>query len=113
MVSDLDLHSGNVFEELDVVRFKAVCVLEAFGRFEIIFFLFVDGSHGVPAEHTFHLTFHQGGFRCFEGFILLTETQFEQGFHCEGFRVFGMSLQQFLGMFEAFFIVFGVVEFLK
>jgi hypothetical protein len=98
MVSDLDLHGGNVFEELNVVEFETVGVLKAFGRFKVIFFLFVDGSHGVPAEHAFHLTFHQGGFRCLESFILFTETQFEQGLHSDGFRVIRMSLQQFLGM---------------
>lgn len=31
MISDLNLHGSNIFQELNVIRFKSVSVLETFG----------------------------------------------------------------------------------
>lgn len=112
MVSDLDLHSCNIFQELNVIWLESICVLETFGRFEIISFLFINGSHRVPTKHTFHFAFHQTYFCCLKRFILFSQAKFKQRLHRDCFRMIRMSFQQLLCVFKSFFIVFRVMEFL-
>lgn len=58
MISDLDLHGSNILQELDIIRLKFISILEAFRRFKVISFLFVNCSHCVPTEHTFQFALH-------------------------------------------------------
>ena len=113
MVSDLDLHSCDVFQKLDVVRFKSVSVLETFWWLEVISFLFVNSSHRMPTEHTLHLTLHQSNLRSFKGFVLLPQTKLKQSLHRNCFRMTRMCLQQLIRMFQSFLIIFSVMKFLR
>ena len=113
MISDLDLHGCNVFQECNVVWLKSVSILEALGRFEIIFLLFVDCAHSVPAEHTLHLALHQAYLWSLKGLVLLSQSQFKQCFHRDSFRMVRMYLQKFLGVLQALLIILRIVKFLR
>lgn len=91
VVPDLDLHRCDILEQGDVIGFEPVGVLEAFGRFEVIFFLFVDRAHCVPAEHAFHLALHQGHFRSLKSLVFLSQPQLKQSLHGDGFGVVGVG----------------------
>lgn len=58
-IPHLNLQTGCFLHQLSVVGLKSQCILEAFGSFSKVFFSLVDGSTGMPAEHTFHLALDQ------------------------------------------------------
>lgn len=112
VVSDLYLETGCFFHGLDVVGVQSQCVLEAFGCFGKIFFLFVDAGTGMPAEHAFHFAFYEGQLGHFQGFCFFSQSLQEQGLKGIGFGMVGVDFKKFFCVLETFFIVLGVVEFL-
>ena len=67
----------------------------------------------MPTEHAFHFTFNQGHFGYFQSLHILSQCLQKEGLESIRFGVVWMYLQQFICIFEAFLIVFGVVELLN